>query len=112
MKCVKDSSQEFSLVMIGEIINGGIAEQTQQVLTNLDAVLQASGSSGEQVIKTTVFLKDMNDFVAMNEVHGKVKATFFNKLYVDMTRFYFFFSISPSISLLVALSKLLAFPRM
>ncbi|KAI8060063.1 endoribonuclease L-PSP [Gongronella butleri] len=55
----------------GEIVSGGIAEQTQQVLTNLDAVLQAAGSSGEQVIKTTVFLKDMNNFVAMNEVYGK-----------------------------------------
>ncbi|ORX51178.1 endoribonuclease L-PSP [Hesseltinella vesiculosa] len=55
----------------GEIVSGGITEQTHQVLKNLDAVLLASGSTGDQVIKTTVFLKDMNDFVAMNEVYGK-----------------------------------------
>jgi 2-iminobutanoate/2-iminopropanoate deaminase len=58
---------------IGEIVEGGITEQTRQSLANIDAVLKASNSSPEQVIKTTVFLKDMNDFVAMNEVYGKVK---------------------------------------
>ncbi|KAF7725341.1 hypothetical protein EC973_009681 [Apophysomyces ossiformis] len=59
----------------GNIIEGGITEQTRQSLTNVSAVLAASGSSLEKVIKTTVFLKDMNDFGAMNEVY----ATFFDK---------------------------------
>ncbi|ORZ25933.1 endoribonuclease L-PSP [Absidia repens] len=55
----------------GAIVEGGITEQTLQSLANIDAVLKASDSSAEKVIKTTVFLKDMNDFVAMNEVYGK-----------------------------------------
>ncbi|CEG80073.1 Putative Endoribonuclease L-PSP [Rhizopus microsporus] len=54
----------------GDIVKGGIKEQTEQVLKNLEAVLKASGSSFDKVVKTTVFLKDMNDFVAMNEVYG------------------------------------------
>ncbi|ORE11984.1 endoribonuclease L-PSP [Rhizopus microsporus var. microsporus] len=54
----------------GDIVKGGIKEQTEQVLKNLEAVLEASGSSFDKVVKTTVFLKDMNDFVAMNEVYG------------------------------------------
>ena len=57
----------------GEFVSGGIAEQTQQVLKNLSAVLEAAGSSLQQVVKTTVYLADMQDFVAMNEVY----ATFF-----------------------------------
>ncbi|CEI99441.1 Putative Endoribonuclease L-PSP [Rhizopus microsporus] len=54
----------------GDIVKGGIKEQTEQVLKNLETVLKASGSSLDKVVKTTVFLKDMNDFVAMNEVYG------------------------------------------
>ena len=57
----------------GQFVPGGIAEQTQQVLKNLAAVLEAAGSSLQQVVKTTVFLADMQDFTAMNEVY----ATFF-----------------------------------
>lgn len=57
----------------GQFVSGGIAEQTQQVLKNLSAVLEAAGSSLQQVVKTTVFLADMQDFAAMNEVY----ATFF-----------------------------------
>ena len=53
----------------GQVIAGGVAEQTEQVLKNLTAVLQAAGSSWKNVVKTTVFLKDMNDFGAMNEVY-------------------------------------------
>ncbi|KAG1177510.1 hypothetical protein G6F70_002384 [Rhizopus microsporus] len=56
----------------GDIVKGGIKEQTEQVLKNLETVLKASGSSLDKVVKTTVFLKDMNDFVAMNEVYGHV----------------------------------------
>jgi 2-iminobutanoate/2-iminopropanoate deaminase len=48
------------------------AEQTGQVLANLKAVLEASGSNLGRVVKTTVFLKDMADFPAMNEVYGRV----------------------------------------
>ena len=55
----------------GEFIGGGIAEQTDRVLKNLSAVLEAAGSSLDQVVKTLVFLADMNDFTAMNEVYGK-----------------------------------------
>lgn len=57
----------------GAFPEGGIAEQTQQSLTNVQAVLAAAGLGMENVIKTTVFLKDMNDFAAMNAVY----ATFF-----------------------------------
>ncbi len=55
----------------GQIIEGGIGAQTERVLQNLKAVLDACGSSCAQVLKTTVFLKDMNDFPAMNEVYGR-----------------------------------------
>jgi 2-iminobutanoate/2-iminopropanoate deaminase len=55
----------------GQFVPGGIAEQTEQVLRNLKAVLEAAGSSLDQVVKTTVFLADMNDFAAMNEVYGR-----------------------------------------
>lgn len=55
----------------GEVVAGGIAQQTAQVLANLQAVLKAAGSDLGKVVKTTVFLKDMNDFAAMNEVYGK-----------------------------------------
>jgi len=55
----------------GEFIDGGIAEQTERVLKNVAAVLEAAGSSLDQVVKTLVFLSDMNDFAAMNEVYAK-----------------------------------------
>lgn len=55
----------------GEIVEGGIAEQTAQVLENLKAVLEASGSSLGRVLKTTVYLKDIGEFAAMNEVYGR-----------------------------------------
>ena len=57
----------------GEFLAGGVAEQTERVLRNLSAVLEAAGSSLDQVVKTTVFLADMKEFTAMNEVY----ATFF-----------------------------------
>jgi 2-iminobutanoate/2-iminopropanoate deaminase len=53
------------------IVEGGIREQTERVMSNLKAVLEAAGSSFDQVVKTTVFLADMNDFAAMNEVYGR-----------------------------------------
>jgi 2-iminobutanoate/2-iminopropanoate deaminase len=53
-----------------EFVPGGIAEQTEQVLKNLTAVFAAAGVGRDQIVKTTVFLADMNDFTAMNEVYG------------------------------------------
>lgn len=55
----------------GVFVEGGIAEQTEQVLRNLAEVLRAAGTSLEAVVKTTVFLADMNDFAAMNEVYSR-----------------------------------------
>jgi 2-iminobutanoate/2-iminopropanoate deaminase len=55
----------------GNLVEGGIEQQTEQVLKNISAVLQAAGSSWEKVVKTTVFLKNMGEFGQMNEVYGK-----------------------------------------
>ncbi|HEX9543749.1 MAG TPA: RidA family protein [Pyrinomonadaceae bacterium] len=55
----------------GEFVAGGIAEQTEQVLRNLSAVFEAAGLSLSQVVKTTVFLVDMDDFTVMNEVYAR-----------------------------------------
>jgi len=55
----------------GQFVAGGVAEQTEQVLKNLSAVLEASGTSLARVVKTTVFLADMSDFPTMNEVYGR-----------------------------------------
>jgi len=57
--------------LTGEFVSGGIAEQTAQVLRNLTAVFEAAGVTMKQVVKTTVFLVDMDDFAAMNEVYGR-----------------------------------------
>ncbi|MDH5759947.1 MAG: RidA family protein [Gemmatimonadota bacterium] len=54
-----------------ELVQGDVAAQTEQVLTNLRAVLEAAGSSMGRVVKTTVFLSDMNDFQAMNQVYAR-----------------------------------------
>ncbi|HET9888270.1 MAG TPA: RidA family protein [bacterium] len=58
-----------------KIQEGGVREQTRRVLENLKGVLEAGGSSLENVVKTTVFLRDMNDFPAMNEVYGAYFST-------------------------------------
>lgn len=55
----------------GQLVAGGIAEQTEQVFQNISAVLEAAGTGLERVIKTTVFLADMSEFAAMNEVYAK-----------------------------------------
>jgi 2-iminobutanoate/2-iminopropanoate deaminase len=55
----------------GDLVAGGIAEQTHQVLKNLRAVLKAACSDLDRAVKTTVFLKNMDSFVAMNEVYGR-----------------------------------------
>jgi 2-iminobutanoate/2-iminopropanoate deaminase len=53
-----------------ELVEGGVEEQTRQVLTNLRSVLEAAGSGLNYVVKTTVFLKDMNDFPKMNAIYA------------------------------------------
>ncbi|UOY91416.1 RidA family protein [Ectobacillus sp. JY-23] len=65
------SSGQIPLQADGTLVSGDITVQTHQVFKNLQAVLNASGSSFEQVVKTTVFLKDMNDFAAFNDVYSK-----------------------------------------
>ena len=55
----------------GEFVSQDVAEQTKQVLKNLSAVLEAAGSSLGKVVKTTVFLADMGDFAAMNDVYAE-----------------------------------------
>ena len=55
----------------GEFVSQAVSEQTEQVLNNLSEVLKAAGTSLDNVVKTTVFLADMNDFVEMNEVYGR-----------------------------------------
>ena len=55
----------------GALVTGGVAEQTVRVIENLKAVLAAAGASLAQVVKTTVFLKNIGDFAAMNEVYGR-----------------------------------------
>ena len=55
----------------GQVVEGGIQEQTERVLRNLKAVVEEAGSSMDKAIKTVVFLADMNDFAEMNEVYGR-----------------------------------------
>lgn len=55
----------------GEMVDGGIAAQTRQVFANLAAVLKAAGTSMDQVVKANVFLRDMADFAAMNEIYAE-----------------------------------------
>jgi 2-iminobutanoate/2-iminopropanoate deaminase len=55
----------------GQLVGGDIRRQTEQVLKNLEAVLAAAGSSLAAVVKTTVFLADLNDFAAMNEIYAR-----------------------------------------
>jgi len=60
----------------GTIVGSDVAQQTERVLQNLSAVLAAAGSGLDRVVRTTVFLKNMGDFAAMNEVYGR----YFNAL--------------------------------
>jgi 2-iminobutanoate/2-iminopropanoate deaminase len=55
----------------GQIVGGDVSAQTEQVLKNLDAVLRSAGSGLDKVLRCTVFLKNMGDFGAMNEVYGR-----------------------------------------
>ncbi len=65
------SSGQIPLTAEGNLVNGDIKVQTHQVFKNLQAVLEAAGASFETVVKTTVFIKDMNDFAPLNEVYGE-----------------------------------------
>lgn len=56
----------------GQVIQGDVKAQTERVLQNLSAVLAASGASWRDVVKTTVFLHDMNDFPAVNDTYGRI----------------------------------------
>jgi 2-iminobutanoate/2-iminopropanoate deaminase len=55
----------------GALVEGGIAQQTARALDNLKAIMEVAGSSLDHAVKVTVFLKDMNDFAAMNEVYAR-----------------------------------------
>jgi 2-iminobutanoate/2-iminopropanoate deaminase len=55
----------------GYIVEGGVTQQTARIMENLKAVLEAAGSSLDKVVKTTVFLKSMDDFGKMNEIYGR-----------------------------------------
>ena len=68
---------------IGKIVDGGIQAQTRQVFKNLQAILEAAGSSLDQVVKTTVFLQDMGEFALMNEVY----ASFFTEKFPARSTF-------------------------
>ena len=65
------SSGQIPLTAEGIMVEGSITEQTHQVFANLKAVLEEAGSSLQQVVKTTVFIKDMNDFAVINEIYGQ-----------------------------------------
>ncbi len=55
----------------GKLLEGDIRVQTERVMENLKGIVEAAGSAMERVVKTTVYLKDMNDFAAMNEIYGR-----------------------------------------
>jgi 2-iminobutanoate/2-iminopropanoate deaminase len=64
------TSGQIPLKPDGSLVEGDIVEQTHQVFANLQAILAAAGSSLSQVVKATVFIKDMNDFARLNEVYA------------------------------------------
>jgi len=59
----------------GQVVEGDVAAQTERVMKNLSAILKASGSGFDKVVRCTVFLKSMNDFAAMNEVYARYFAS-------------------------------------
>ena len=66
------TSGQIPLNLEGQIVEGGIEPQTRQVFANLQAVLAEAGCTFNDVVKATVFMKDMNDFAAMNSIYGEV----------------------------------------
>ncbi|WP_026565469.1 RidA family protein [Bacillus sp. UNC41MFS5] len=69
------SSGQIPLTAEGSLVTGDIKEQAHQVFQNLQGVLTAAGASFETVVKTTVFIKNMDDFTALNEVYGEYFST-------------------------------------
>jgi 2-iminobutanoate/2-iminopropanoate deaminase len=69
------SSGQIPLTADGNLVEGDIKKQTRQVFQNLEAVLTAAGSSFDQVVKATVFIKDMNEFALVNEIYGEYFST-------------------------------------
>ncbi|MGE8081859.1 2-iminobutanoate/2-iminopropanoate deaminase [Peribacillus loiseleuriae] len=69
------SSGQIPLTAEGEMVTGDVKEQTHQVFKNLKAVLKEAGASLETVIKATVFIKSMEDFISINEVYGEYFST-------------------------------------
>lgn len=65
------SSGQIPLKADGTLVTGDVKEQTKQVFQNLEAVLTAAGASFETVVKATVFIANMDDFTAVNEVYGE-----------------------------------------
>ncbi len=65
------TSGQIPLTPDGKLVEGDIHAQTRQVLTNLNAVLEAAGSSLDQIVKTTIYLTDMDDFIAVNTVYAE-----------------------------------------
>ncbi|MEW6179227.1 MAG: RidA family protein [Chloroflexota bacterium] len=55
----------------GEIVHGGVEAETRQVMKNISALLAAAGTGFERVVKTTIFLRDMNDFAKVNAIYGE-----------------------------------------
>jgi 2-iminobutanoate/2-iminopropanoate deaminase len=64
-------SGQIGIDPAGNLVEGGIAEQTEQVMQNLAAILEEAGSSLQNVVKATIFLADLGDFQAMNEVYAR-----------------------------------------
>lgn len=65
------SSGQIALTPQGELVEGGVVEQTHQVFRNLQAVLEAAGASFDTVVKTTVFIKNMDDFATINDIYAQ-----------------------------------------
>lgn len=65
------TSGQIALTPAGEMVEGDVSAQCTQVISNLKAVLEAAGSSFDKVIKTTIFLADMDDFAAVNAIYGE-----------------------------------------
>ncbi|MDP8567120.1 Rid family detoxifying hydrolase [Methylophilus aquaticus] len=69
------TSGQIALRPDGTLNDGDIVTQTKQVLSNLQAIIEAAGGNLQQVVKTTVFLKNLDDFVAMNQVYAEAFGT-------------------------------------
>jgi 2-iminobutanoate/2-iminopropanoate deaminase len=65
-------SGQIPLTAAGDLVTGDIREQTRQVMRNIQAMLEAAGLSPSNVVKTTIFLRTMDDFAAVNEVYGEL----------------------------------------